>query len=153
MTTWRGADWSWSTAWRAACLGLAMTMGTAGCSGDKSVPGGTKGRVTVDGQPWPEIQVTVYRNESNDSLKLGFGVTREGGLVELLAEDAEGPLWLTPGEYVVTAESIGPPLKIAPDCHDDRKSPLRLIIADGEPFTLDVPTHKRRTGTTRQGPT
>ncbi len=103
------------------------------------------GRVTVGGEAWPEVEVTIYRGEPDDALRLGFGVTAADGRVELLAEEATGPLWLVPGEYLVTAQSIGPPLEIAADCGDVRKTPLRITVSEGEStFTLDVPITQQR---------
>lgn len=124
-------------------VGLTIGVASAGCSEPPSVRGGNIGRVTVGGQSWPEVQVTIYRGPATDALKLGFGVTNAEGRIELLAEEATGPLWLVPGDYLATAESIGPPLEIAPACRDVAKTPLRFTIGNGQSeFALDVPLGK-----------
>lgn len=129
---------------------LAALMMISGCTKDGSVRGGTTGRVTVGGEPFPEIQVTVFRGEPKDALKLGFGVTGMDGRVELLAEEATGPLWLIPGEYLVTVESIGPTLAIPRDCLDVKRTPLRMTIGTvSSEFTLDVALSTKPTGRTK----
>lgn len=125
---------------RVSLWGLIVGLAMTGCSDVSPVRGGNVGRVTVGGQPWSEVQVTIYRGPANDALKLGFGVTTADGKVELLADEATGPLWLVPGDYLATAESIGPPLEIAPACRDVTKTPLRFTIGgDQDEFSLDVP--------------
>lgn len=135
---------------RLCAIVLAAVTVVSGCTKDDSVRGGTTGRVTMGGEPFPEIQVTVFRGEPNDALKLGFGVTGMDGRVELLAEEATGPLWLIPGEYLVTVESIGPTLAIPRDCLDVKRTPLRLTIGeDSTEFTLDIALSPKPTGRTK----
>lgn len=59
-----------------------------------------------------DIQVTVHKVEGATSETVGFGVTGAEGAFQLMTNGAQGPLWLTPGEYRFTLESAGAPVPI-----------------------------------------
>lgn len=88
--------------------------------------GGTAGSVTIDGQKLPEIQVKIYQIAGDRQTPIGFGVTDAEGKFLLLQNGAVGKLFLKPGEYRVTIETIGPEITIPPDYLDPEKTPLQV---------------------------
>ena len=111
----------------------------AGC-GTGGVSGGTPGVLKIEGQPVPEIQLKVYSGPV-DSLEFrGFAVTQPDGHFGWLLPEARGPLWLPSGEYRVTVESIGPPIKLPSTYRDAKLTPLVVHWDDSQPtWNLDIP--------------
>ena len=57
---------------------------------------------------------------------IGFGNTAVDGSFLLYTPGADGPLWLEPGDYVFTLESLGPPVQF-PDVYVNAEtSPLKV---------------------------
>ena len=54
-----------------------------------------------------DIQVTMHQVDGGSLRRVGFGVTDRNGSFELVTNGAQGPLWLSPGEYCCTLESAG----------------------------------------------
>lgn len=94
-------------------LGL-VALSIAGC-GVRPVKGGTHGMLRIDGEVIGDIQITVHRMDESLIEPIGIGTTNNDGEFELLQPGAQGALWLTPGEYRFTLESIGPPIQFPKD--------------------------------------
>jgi hypothetical protein len=125
-----------SLPWRAE-YGLLILFAAVmpGC-GPVPIIGGTSGVLTTDGNPIPDVQVTVYPAVSGESL--GYAVTRADGSFELIAADSSGPLELERGSYVVTLESVGAPTDL-PRAYMHREStPLRIDWNEAGRLELNV---------------
>jgi hypothetical protein len=120
---------------QSACC-LAMLFTVSGC-GTRPVSGGTPGVLTTDGNPIPDVQLTVYPAGSGQCE--GSAVTRSDGTFELVTPGASGPLELDAGSYVVTLESVGAPTDLPPQYLDRDSSPLKVDWADGARLELSVP--------------
>ena len=112
-----------------------------GCEEARPIRGGTSGILHAGTVPLGDIQVTVFRTDSDTNAGIGFAVTKADGRFELLHRDAAGPLHLDPGRYRVAVESVGPvPMKFPPEYQSGEKSPL---VIDWNPerqrIDLDVP--------------
>jgi hypothetical protein len=106
-------------------LCITLLLATLGCSRDQSVPGGTAGVLrTAAGTGLREVQINVHRAE--DLQLIGFGVSTEGGAFSLYQPQAKGALFLSPGEYIFTLESVAPEsIPLPPLTRDPRRTPLR----------------------------
>jgi hypothetical protein len=119
---------------------LALLLLTLGFSTNRSVPGGTPGVLrSADGNGLREVQINVHR--AQDRQLIGFGVSTEGGAFALYQLQAKGPLYLEPGEYVFTLESIAPELiPLPPATRDPQRTPLRQTWASGDKLLeLQIP--------------
>jgi len=106
-------------------IGFLLIPVLIGC-GERTVTGGTPGSITIDGNQYSEIQLGIHQIQEKEVLTLGFGVTDEEGKFRLLQNGAGGKLYLRPGEYRITVESIGPELAIPPDYLEPERTPLRV---------------------------
>ncbi len=104
---------------------MMFALFLTGC-GERTVTGGTPGSITIDGKAYPEIQVQFHQLNGNELSTLGFGVTDAEGKFRLLQNGASGKLYLQPGEYRVTVESIGPEVPIHFRYLDAETTPLRI---------------------------
>lgn len=125
---WRPAAWILP----AACLTFA------GC-GTSPATGGTPGRLASDGNPLADFQVTVHRCEADQFQRLGCAVTAADGSFRLATDLDVEPLWLEPGDYRVTLESVGSPVAIPAEYGDVDRTPLRIHWNDDEQLSLNVP--------------
>lgn len=74
-----------------------------------------------------DVQITLSKSVGETKSIVGTGVSRMDGRFELFLPDGTGPLWLDPGEYIVTAESVGStPLVWEEPIGDVLLSPIRL---------------------------
>jgi hypothetical protein len=89
------------------CLLLALHVAACGC-GVSPVSGGSSGTIRMGETPLSDIQVTVHRLAGDRIETIGFGVSGPDGKFALVRNGAAGPLWLSPGEYRCTVESVGP---------------------------------------------
>ncbi|HEY1066849.1 MAG TPA: hypothetical protein VGE52_12090 [Pirellulales bacterium] len=123
----------------ASAAALTALGGIAGCRrGPKPVEGGTRGVVRAGAVPLREVRVTVYPQADATATELGHAVTAPDGSFALVKPQAAGPLFLPPGEYRITLESVGAePLRFSPAIGDRRKSPLVVTHRD-ETALLDV---------------
>ncbi len=137
---------------RPLCRGLSgrllicglLAVGISGCGGS-GVAGGTTGTLRIDGRGLPEIQLRLYQARADDFVEAGFGVTVADGRFELLQPAARGALWLSPGDYRVTLESIGPPLQIPAEFQQPATTPVILTVDPGqESIELDVNLKTRK---------
>ncbi len=119
-------------------LSLTLPM-ICGC-GAKSVPGGTKGVLLVGGSPMSELQINVYAITNGMPQAIGFGVTAEDGSFLLYQTGASSGLWLTPGEYRFTLESVGAPTVIPNEFTSAATTPWKVQWTGTEPtLNLDLP--------------
>ena len=113
-------------------IGSLLILGTlAGC-GPTPVPGGTTGTLRVGGHVLLDMQVTIHSADRPSAKPVGFGTTGTDGWFELYQNGAKGPLWLLPGDYVCTLESIGAPFEVPKEYQSPETSPLKVTWTDGE---------------------
>ena len=123
---------------RISCaLVVALMTFWSGCGGVEPVTGGTTGTLHVGRELLSDIQVTIHRVEGGSTEPIGFGVTRFDGSFELMTNGAQGPLWLTPGEYRFTLESSGAPVEFPKQYHQAATTPLKVSRSSAEE-TLDL---------------
>ena len=121
-------------------MGLMCVAASSGCGTSHSVAGGTKGMLKVGSEAISEIQLTVHRVEGGSTKPIGFAVTTADGSFELLKTGASGALWLTPGEYRFTIESIGAPIKFPKEFGQPESTPLKAVwSASDRNLTLEGP--------------
>jgi hypothetical protein len=104
---------------------LLFAITLPGC-GAHAVTGGTPGILHFEGKPLTDIQVTVHLLEGSTTHPVGFGVTVRDGSFKLVKNGAQGPLWLSPGEYCCTLESAGSPVKIPKQYSQPDTTPLKV---------------------------
>lgn len=111
----------------ALLLFVALTVTMLGCGGAKSVTGGTKGILKLGGESLGEIQLTVHQVDGGGTKAVGFAVTASDGSFELLRPGASGALWLAPGEYRFTVESIGAPIQFPVEFTRPESTSLKVV--------------------------
>ena len=112
-----------------------------GCS-DAPAPatGGTPGTLTFGDGVTSDINITVHRNSAGSFQSVGFGLTDVDGKFILYQTGATGPLWLEPGDYVFTLESVGPSIKFPKEYLSPQLTPLTLNwTTDSKSADLSVP--------------
>ena len=98
-----------------------------GCSGSRSpAKGGTAGALMFGPEVTSDILVTVYKKNDNGFQSIGFGTMAVNGSFILYNNGATEPLWLEPGDYKFTLESIGPPIKFPAPYLKPESSPLHV---------------------------
>ena len=124
---------------RIGAWAVLLTM-LSGCGGPKGVTGGTPGVLTYRGKQSADIRVTVYRVDGTASEQIGFGVTANDGTFQLVANEARGPLRLSPGDYCCTLDSAGSPLRIPREYSKPGSTPLKVSwSAADKSLDLEVP--------------
>ena len=114
-----------------------------GCGGPQPVSGGTPGTLRVGSELLSDFQVTIHEVKGTSAEPVGFGVTRADGSFQLMTNGAQGPLWLSPGEYRCTLESAGAPLVIPKQYTQATTTPLQVTWStDDENLELTVPAFK-----------
>jgi hypothetical protein len=99
----------------------------AGCSDVPApVTGGTPGTLTFGDGVTSDINITVHRNSAGSFQSIGFGLTDVEGKFILYQTGAAGPLWLDPGDYVFTLESVGPSIAFPKEYLNPQTTPLKL---------------------------
>lgn len=118
-----------------------LTILLIGCGGPRHVAGGTTGTLHAGSVLLGDTQVTLHRVAGVTTEVVGMGITRTDGHFELVLPGAKGPLHLTPGEYRITVESVGPiPLRFPKDYGSPEKTPLFVKwAADDTQLDLEVP--------------
>ena len=89
-----------------------LLISFAGCS-QGPITGGTTGVLRTDGNPIPDVQVTIYSTADPDAR--GYAVTSGDGTFELVMQDSTGPLYLETGSYIAVLESVGAPTELPTD--------------------------------------
>jgi hypothetical protein len=116
-----------------------LAVALSGC-GVQPVAGGTKGVLRSGAVRPSDIQVTVHRLEGGVWKAVGFGITASDGTFELVTPGAQGALWLTPGDYRCTLESVGWPGLIPAEYLHEKTTPLKVSWSDAESeLALDAP--------------
>jgi hypothetical protein len=113
----------------------------SGC-GSSSTPavGGTPGSLKFGTTVTSDIRLSVHLNQSGSFLSTGFATTASDGSFVLYSPDAKAPLWLEPGEYSFTLESIGPSLQLPDAYKKPELSPLKITwTSDMKSVDLEVP--------------
>ncbi len=98
----------------------------SGCGGaPTSASGGTPGSLIAGETLVPDFEIKIY--EAGNATPLGLGTTGNDGTFQLVRPRGEGPLWLLPGEYTFTLESLGPATpRISPAYANVSKTPLKV---------------------------
>lgn len=118
----------------------AVASTLAGC-GARPVTGGTKGVLLYAGKSLSDIQVTVYQLEGASPKLVGFGVTANDGSFHLMRNLARGALWLSPGEYCCTLESVGVPIRLPKEYARAETTPLKVSWSKADQsLNLEVPS-------------
>lgn len=106
---------------------MLMAGFLCGCSGATSpAKGGTAGALMFGPEVTSDILVTVYKKSDIGFQSIGFGTTAVNGSFILYNNGATEPLWLEPGDYAFTLESIGPPVKFPAPYQKPESSPLHV---------------------------
>lgn len=99
----------------------------SGCSGStQSAAGGTAGKLSFGDEVSSDIRITVCKKLAGKFQTIGFGNTAPDGSFVLYKHGANEPLWLEPGDYSFTLESVGPPVEFPVAYVDPETSPLRV---------------------------
>ena len=112
----------------------------SGCS-DAPAPatGGTPGTLAFGDGVTSDINITVHRSSAGSFQPIGFGLTDIEGKFILYQTGAAGPLWLDPGDYVFTLESVGPSIAFPKEYLSPQSTPLKLSwTADSTSADLKV---------------
>ena len=118
-------------AW-ATCAVAVMVA--AGCGGGLSH--GTGGRLTTDGQPLADFQLTVVNSGGN---VVAMAFTEADGRFTLVTADASGPVTLPPGRYAVAVESVGSDVTVPAEYGAAETTPLTVDWSGEGRLPLDVP--------------
>ena len=113
----------------------------SGC-GDAPSPaaGGTPGTLSFADGVTSDINITVHRNSAGSFQPSGFGLTDVEGKFILYQNGAAGPLWLEPGDYVFTLESVGPSITLPKEYISAQTTPLKLSwTSDSKSADLTLP--------------
>ncbi|MFO0978767.1 MAG: hypothetical protein U0996_20335 [Planctomycetaceae bacterium] len=112
-----------------------------GCdSGPSPAKGGTHGTLKFGDAVTSEIVVTVQKANGTSFEVVGFGTTQPDGSFVLYKPGASEPLFLEPGKYSCTLESVGPPVKLPKEFLDASRSPLTVEwTADSKALDLTAP--------------
>ena len=123
------------------CMLIILLVVLPGCGGVQPVPGGTTGTLRAGGEVLAEIQITIHQVEGGSFRPIGFGLTDRDGWFELVTNGAQGPLWLSPGDYRCTLESAGAPVEIPKEYAQAATTPLKVSWSAGSSeLDLDIPT-------------
>lgn len=122
-------------------IGILLSIG---CSPAPSnvVSGGTTGSLVAGDVPLPDFEVKVH--DAADLNLLGFGTTGSDGRFQLVQSKGDGPLLLTPGNYVMTLASIGPAApRISQAYTNASKSSLKVTWkSEDKSLDLKIPAMK-----------
>ncbi|MEN9554134.1 MAG: hypothetical protein RLZZ232_420 [Planctomycetota bacterium] len=112
-----------------------------GCSENPApTESGTPGMLRIGAATTSDILVHIYQKTSAGFEEIGFGQTAEDGSFGLFQPDASGPLWLQTGDYAITLESIGAPIRIPGECRQPQTTPLKLHWTEADHLPLiEVP--------------
>lgn len=99
----------------------------AGCDNAPSAAvGGTTGTLKFEDQVTSDIVITIHRLNGTSVESIGFGTTQNDGSFALYRPGAAAPLFLEPGEYRCTLESVSPSIKLPKDYMTASRSPLKF---------------------------
>ncbi len=123
---------------------VALAISMIGCSrAPKPVKGGTNGELQQAGNPIGDIQVRIYQTDGASYEVVGFADTNGEGQFQLLVSEGDGPLYLGPGEYCCTLNSVGSRIPIPKEYGKPETTPLKVSWAGGdETLQLELPLPK-----------
>lgn len=112
-----------------------------GCdSGPSPAAGGTPGTLKFGDAVTSDVVITVQKANGSSFEVVGFGTTQQDGSFVLYKPGAVEPLFLEPGSYSCTLESVGPPLKLPKEYLEATRSPLKYEwTADSKSLDLNAP--------------
>ena len=121
------------------CVLPAVAVLACGCGRTTELPGGTKGILLVQGMPVEEIQINVFRQGAASSL--AFGISDYAGRFELRHPESLEAVWLEPGEYKITIESVGEYYLRWPSPYSNpAETPLQHTLSGREEeFRVEIP--------------
>ncbi len=128
---------------------LCMSLGCG--RSHRSTAGGTPGQVvTASGHPLIDVLVRFHSHSEAQSAEkddaqeakmaegIAMGSTDLGGNFRLTTPDAKSAVWLTPGRYRVTIESMGSvPYFWNESLNDPRQTPL-FLDWNGQPEQIEL---------------
>lgn len=120
-----------------------------GCGKPQEIPGGTPGIVRVDEKGLPDVQVTAYRANTDQKREpVAIGISGRSGEFVLRNLNTLEAVWIEPGEYRFTVESIGEiHIPWSPEFRNPERTPLRQIRTDQDHqklIELNVPDPTRK---------
>lgn len=127
----------------AALVFVFCLLHLCGCShGPSPVSGGTAGSLTAVETRLPDFEIKIY--EAANLNLLGVATTGSDGSFHLVLPKGEGPLRLSPGDYVVTLESVGPASPRMPPAYANAtKTPLKVSWkSTDQSLELKIPAFK-----------
>lgn len=111
-------------------LGVLLAC-IAGCQQRSAeITGGTPGTLRFGSQTIGDLVVVLHRGSSTSFEQVGFGRTNDAGEFQLVVQGKEEPLKLPPGDYVVTLESLGPPIAFPKEYVLTDKAVLKVSWTD-----------------------
>lgn len=115
-------------------LAIVLT-GLAGCgNATPGIAGGTAGKLSFGNDVSSDIRITVYEAQAGSFRPIGFGNSAADGSFVLYSPAADEPLWLQPGDYAFTLESLGPPVQFPDEYLNAETSPLKVT------WSVEMPT-------------
>lgn len=103
----------------------------AGCQQQSAeITGGTPGTLRFGNQTIGDLVVVLHRGTGTTFEQVGFGRTNSAGEFQLVVQGKEEPLKLPPGDYVVTLESLGPPIPFPKEYVMADKAALKVSWTD-----------------------
>ncbi|MCA9090889.1 MAG: hypothetical protein KDA90_19885 [Planctomycetaceae bacterium] len=110
-----------------------------GCSETPELPGGTRGIILVQRMPMADIQVNIYQDGTEGPI--AFGISECDGHFELRLPRTLEAVWLQPGHYRMTVESVGEHfIRWAPHFSDPANTPLQQHWSgDADEFLVEIP--------------
>ena len=114
-----------------------------GCGGKSTqIKGGTPGSLIAGEVLVPDFEIEVFAADT--LVSLGLGATGQDGKFQLMKSKGESPLWLAPGQYVITLKSVGPAHpRILPAYANPAKTPLKVKWnAEDKSLDLKIPAFK-----------
>lgn len=102
--------------------------------------GGTSGTLKFGDQVTSDIMITIHRKSNGAFESIGFGTTQSDGTFVLYKPGAAEPLYLAPGDYCGTLESVGPPVRLPQEYLDPSQSPMTFAWAlESDTLNLNAP--------------
>lgn len=119
-------------------LMASLCMLVIGCeSSPAPATGGTSGTLKFGDQVTSDIVITIHKKSNGAFEPIGFGTTQSDGTFELYKPGAAEPLYLEPGDYCGTLESVGPPVRLPKEYLTPARSPMTFTWTN-ESETLEL---------------
>lgn len=120
---------------------LLFAFFLTGCeNGPEPATGGTQGVLKFGSSVTSDMVVHVFQKQRSAFQEIGFGNTSADGTFVLYSPGAKEPLFLTPGEFAFTLESVGPTVKMPKEFLKPESTPLKVTWTEGMPsLILEAP--------------